>query len=131
LQYDRDPVALADVPRGRVLAFCGIGNPEPFWESLRSLGFELVGTRAFADHQDYTRRDIDELTSWARSLRPDMVITTQKDAVKLPLATLADIPLLALKIEAEIMQGSEQLEEMLDRLVEPPPADRWESQSET
>ena len=49
----------------RVAAFCGIGNPPAFAETLKRLGYDLVGLRAFADHHPYSADDLKSLSAWA------------------------------------------------------------------
>lgn len=102
-----------------VAAFCGIGNPEGFRETLRGagIGSRLVDFRAFPDHHHYTTNDLDNLARWARSLGADALITTQKDLVKIPQSDLAGIPLWTLTIRARITAGQGQLDGLLERLI--------------
>lgn len=82
----RGPVPL----RGRrVVGFAGIGRPDKFFESLAGLGVELVATRGFPDHHRYTVADLARLRGFAAHHRARLA-TTEKDAVKLPDAFLAD-----------------------------------------
>jgi tetraacyldisaccharide 4'-kinase len=66
-----------------VLAFAGIGRPEKFFDTVRSLGCNLVETRPFPDHHPYSYREAKELVdaAWALGALP---VTTAKDAVRLP-----------------------------------------------
>lgn len=64
----------------RVFAFAGLANNEQFFDSLRSAGLDLVGTRGFPDHHNYTAAD---LTSLARDANGATLVTTEKDAVKI------------------------------------------------
>jgi tetraacyldisaccharide 4'-kinase len=66
-----------------VAAFCAIGNPRAFFEHLRGDGFELLHTRAFADHHAYTSSEVEAFTSEAMRRGARLVLTTAKDAVKL------------------------------------------------
>lgn len=59
---------------GKVHAVAGIGNPERFFKSLETLGFEVI-PHAFADHHAFTADDIE----FGDSLP---VLMTAKDAVK-------------------------------------------------
>jgi tetraacyldisaccharide 4'-kinase len=104
-----------DELRGRpVAAFCGIGNPEAFADTLRRLGADLVHWRTFPDHHAYQRDDVAWLRNWATPLPHDScIVTTQKDLVKLRLTELAGRPLWALQIALQPTAGREALEAML------------------
>jgi len=64
-------------------AFCGLGNPENFWATLRKSSVDLKGTRAFADHYAYSQKDVDDLMRAATGSGAKLLLTTAKDAVKL------------------------------------------------
>lgn len=97
--------------RGKtVAAFCGLGNPEAFRQTLAQLGVQLAGWRTFRDHHDYTAQDLDELRGWIAAQSVDAVVTSQKDLVKINLEVLGERPLWALRIALEVTQGREALE---------------------
>jgi tetraacyldisaccharide 4'-kinase len=78
-----DPISRNRLRGMRLLAFCGIGRPEKFYDTLRAIGAEVVETRSFADHHRYRPSEITGIMEMAKrgGLTP---VTTEKDAVRLP-----------------------------------------------
>ena len=115
---------LDEIKQRPIAAFCGIGNPEAFRRTLTDLGANLCEFRTYADHHGYTREDIENLRRWAKALPADaMIVTTQKDLVKVRLAELAGRPLGALRIHLQAMTpgGMDALDEQLRRIVSSKP----------
>lgn len=67
----------------RVLAVAGIANPHRFARTLESLGAAVVSTSYFADHHAYSPAERQALIERARTGEL-LLVTTAKDAVKLP-----------------------------------------------
>ncbi len=105
--------------RGRpVAAFCGLGNPEAFRRTLLDLGADLRAFRTFADHHPYGRGDVEDLHRWAVDLAADgLVVTTQKDLVKVRLPRLGGRPLAALRIRLHVEAGQDALHHHLDAVL--------------
>jgi tetraacyldisaccharide 4'-kinase len=102
-------------------AFCGIGNPEAFRQTLLGLGARPGAFRTYADHHTYSREDVADLCAWGRSLPPDaLLVTTQKDLVKLRVTQLGEKPLWALRIRLELATGQDELEHKLVEVLAPP-----------
>jgi tetraacyldisaccharide 4'-kinase len=104
---DSDGVAqpIEALRRQRMFAFCGIGNPDAFFQQLKIAGGDLVGSRRFEDHHHYTRAELLECISQAKTAGAAVVLTTEKDWVKIaPIASQlpADPPLLRVSISVEI-----------------------------
>lgn len=82
-------------------AFCGVGNPQSFFEQVRGQGLTPVFTRTFPDHHNYTQADVSRLQKEALEHGVECLITTGKDAVKL--ASLAfQLPCFSLEIKIVI-----------------------------
>ncbi len=99
---------LEKLTEARVAAFCGIGNPEAFFDDLAA-----VATRAFPDHHLYTDNDIDTLARWAVASGADLLLTTRKDLVKIPHLRLDQTPLWAVDIGLEWVSGYDVVEQGL------------------
>lgn len=67
----------------RWFAFCGIAGPESFVKQLDQVGGTRVGLRAFADHHAYTKTEVRCLRAEAAAAGADVLVTTEKDWVKL------------------------------------------------
>ena len=74
---------LEELKGRRVFAFCGIANPGSFERELRALAGLYAGGRWFPDHHDYTPADVAAVRAAARAAGADVLVTTEKDWVKL------------------------------------------------
>jgi tetraacyldisaccharide 4'-kinase len=114
---DGRSTTLSGLAAAKVAAFCGIGNPEGFRRTIRPLVGSLADFRTFPDHHDYNAADVSGLECWARSLGADLALTTQKDLVKLRTQALGVVPLHALRIGLEVLEGAQHLDEALAALL--------------
>ena len=105
---------LATLSGKLVAAFCGIGNPTAFRRTLCRLDSRLAGMRSFPDHHRYSDKDLDSLAKWAGRLGSDLLVTTEKDLVKIGRSHLAERSLCALKIELVIRESQDELLDALD-----------------
>ena len=88
-------------PPARVIAFCAVGNPASFFESLQRAGFEIAAERSFADHHVYSQDEIDSIIDVAKETGAHALVTTAKDAVKLRTLSFA-LPCFVSEIEIAI-----------------------------
>lgn len=70
----------------RVVAFAGIAEPEKFFDSLSALGIHVCRTFAFPDHSRYRDSDFVKILGAASECVSGIILTTAKDAVKVPAA---------------------------------------------
>jgi tetraacyldisaccharide 4'-kinase len=77
-------VPLRDLSGIKAAAFCGIGNPDAFRADLLELGVDIVVFEPFRDHHRYSGEEIARLFRDAREAGAGCLITTEKDAVRLP-----------------------------------------------
>jgi tetraacyldisaccharide 4'-kinase len=96
-----------DIGGSRILAFCGLGNPESFYRSLLETGCDLAGFMKFRDHHRYDGDDIRRILNNHSVGRSDYIVTTLKDAVKLETIWPAEIPFYFLETVIELEREDE------------------------
>jgi tetraacyldisaccharide 4'-kinase len=86
---------IAGPPADRpAFAFAGIARPDRFFDDLEKAGWRLTGRRAFADHHRYSDREIDDVAAAAAASGAQVMLTTEKDLVRLrPRANIVSVPL--------------------------------------
>jgi tetraacyldisaccharide 4'-kinase len=74
---------LSGLENKKVFAFCGIANPESFRGTLQQAGSIIVELKSYRDHYRYSRKDMDEIADKAKRLGADLIVTTEKDMIKI------------------------------------------------
>jgi tetraacyldisaccharide 4'-kinase len=83
IDHNGTPLPLDALTGRKVVAFCGLGNPGAFFATVENLGAEIAATKAFRDHTHYTHSHIKQLITKRRFTNAEILLTTQKDYVKL------------------------------------------------
>jgi tetraacyldisaccharide 4'-kinase len=103
-------------------AISAIAVPEAFEGSLEKLGARVEIRRRFSDHHRFSRKDVDEFMQRCVERDMEIIVTTEKDAVRFPRPSSIDVPVLFLRIEVEILNGREIWDDLIHRLCHPEPA---------
>ena len=108
--FTREERPLAELRGKRVFAVAGIASPRSFETSLEDLGAAIIGRRHVADHHRYSQQEVIDIVNEAAGLGADWIVTTEKDAVRMPRVERCAVPLLYLRIEIRFNSGLEEFE---------------------
>ena len=111
---ERQPLGWLDGKR--VGAFSGIAVPESFEKFVRDLGGRIQFTRRFLDHYRFTSEDFVELFTEGIEQKVEFIVTTEKDAVRLPEGLPCAVPIYYLRLEIDIIRGAADFDEAVERI---------------
>ncbi len=100
----------------RVASFSGIAQPESFERSLVKLGGELVYAKRFADHHRFTQQEILNAINRGKKRQAEVIITTQKDAVRFPKIDRRDLPIYFMRVEIKILSGAKDFQDCVRQI---------------
>ena len=96
--------------------FCGIASPRGFEDLINRMSGEIRFRQRFLDHHRYSVDELDRMFQQAKNAGADVMVTTEKDAVRIPLNYKPVIPLFFVRMEIEIVEGFEDFEEAVENL---------------
>lgn len=120
--FSRERQPLSFLQDKWVGAISAIAVPETFEGSLEKLGARVEIRRRFSDHHRFNRKDVDKFMQRCVERDMELIVTTEKDAVRFPRPTSIDVPIYFLRIEVEILKGKEIWDDLIQRLCDPRPA---------
>ncbi len=103
-------------------AISAIAVPEAFEGSLERLGARVEIRRRFADHYRFSAKDVEKFMQRCVERDMQIIVTTEKDAVRFPRPASIDVPVYFLRIEVEILKGQEIWDDLIQRLCHSEPA---------
>jgi tetraacyldisaccharide 4'-kinase len=110
---------LTDLKGRRVGAFSGIATPESFEKFLRDLGAQVTFARRFLDHYRFGYEDFVEIFSAALEQQVEFIVTTEKDAVRIPAGLRCPVPIYYLRLEIELIHGAADFDAAVERICFP------------
>ncbi len=132
IECAHQPLHLQNVTTGEIVSLdklsgafigsiCGIAAPDSFEGGLKDLGARIEIAKRYIDHHRYTEAELRSFIS--RCIRRDleMIVTTEKDAVRFPLLGKTEVPIFFLRVEIEILSGHETWEQCVSRICKPQP----------
>ena len=93
----------------KYIAFCGIGRPQKFFDSLKKSKYNVIKEISFEDHCEYNENILDNIFLTVKENNAK-IITTEKDYVKIPLKYKKDIEVLKIKVS---FNNIDELKEIL------------------
>jgi tetraacyldisaccharide 4'-kinase len=111
---EREPLEFLE---GRkAAAISGIAVPSGFENELERLGAQLVYRKRYADHHRYSQQEIIDGINSSIKRGAEVIVTTEKDAVRFPKIERRDLPIFFLRVEIEMLSGAEDFNECIRRI---------------
>jgi len=110
----RDSVVVP--PASRVFLVTGIARPDRFEADVAAAGWEVGGTMAFRDHHPFDAADLKRIAAAAKACFAAIILTTEKDAVRLAACEPGDLPLASVPLHIGVEPADQFREWLLARL---------------
>ena len=110
------PSYLSELGPRPYFGFCGVGNPDAFFEDLKRWHVNLAGTMKFRDHHSYSQTDIQRITDAARLAGAGVLVTTEKDEQNLLNVDFGEIQVYAAAIDF-VLSSESEFDAALDRML--------------
>ncbi len=115
--FDHKKISLPNLKNQPVLAFSGIGNPDSFRNTLKDIGCNIKEFIPFPDHYYYTNSDKKDIMERALYKKVKVIITTEKDMVRINSWKKNSIPLYYLKIELKFISKFDKFKQIIKHKV--------------
>jgi tetraacyldisaccharide 4'-kinase len=127
IETTHEPLHLEDVFNGgrrplealrgtRVVALSAIADPAGFEDALERLGAHVVRSRRFLDHHPFTALEVARVIEEAHANEAALIVTTEKDAVRLPRLEVDTMPIVFLRVNVKIVRGASDFSDCVARL---------------
>jgi tetraacyldisaccharide 4'-kinase len=117
---DRESVVVPS--NSRVFVVTGIARPDRFASDILSVGWDICGAIEFRDHHRFTARDVRRIAAEAKATGSMIVLTTEKDAVRLAACDLGDLPIASVPLLVGVEPADAFGQWLLDRVHTRQPA---------
>lgn len=107
---------LSKLQGAKIVAVSAIAVPQGFEDALKQHGAEILHHKTYADHHRYTQQEIIDLINDSVERGAEAILTTEKDAVRFPLIDRRDVPIYFLRVEIEMLSGSEAFKDWIARI---------------
>jgi tetraacyldisaccharide 4'-kinase len=110
----RDSVVVPSA--SRVFLVAGIARPDRFESDIAAAGWEIAGMLTFRDHHPFSARDVKRIGAEAKAAAAAIILTTEKDAVRLNGLALGDLPIASVPLHVGLEPADRFREWLRDRL---------------
>ncbi len=100
----------------KIAALSGIAQPESFDGSLEKMGAEVVYAKHFADHHRFSQQEILNVINRGKKRQAEIIVTTQKDAVRFPKLDRRDLPIYFMRVEINIISGAKDFQDCVHQI---------------
>lgn len=114
--YNGEKVSLDFIKGKKIAAFSGIAQPESFENSLINLGGQLVYSKRYADHHRFSQQEILNVINRSKIRQAEVILTTQKDAVRISRLDRRDLRIFFMRVEIKIIDGANNFEDCLNKI---------------
>ena len=115
----RETRPLSDLEGTKVGTVSAIAVPESFEDGISKLGANIEATCRFTDHHRFTEQEIISFINCCIESNVDMIVTTEKDAVRFPRLGRMDVPIYFLRVEIGILSNEESFDHCINRICQP------------
>jgi len=114
--YSDDVQPLEFLNGMNIAAISGIARPKGFEDELVRLGAKVLYHKRYADHHRYSQQEILDCINRGIQRGAQIIVTTEKDAVRFPKIERRDLPIYYLRVEIEMLSGEEKFNEWINRI---------------
>ncbi|MGB7581181.1 MAG: tetraacyldisaccharide 4'-kinase [Sedimentisphaerales bacterium] len=110
-------IQLEELKGKKIYVFCGIANPEAFLATVGLAGANIVGSKVYDDHYNYTVNDVNDIYRDAAKSGARMMLTTEKDYNKIsqPASGEGELVLAYLAVRLQFVEGQDRIMELIER----------------
>lgn len=115
--FTRERHPLSELRDKKIVAVSGIAAPAGFEEAIEKLGGRVIHHCRYADHHRYNQQEIIDIMNESLNRQADMIVTTEKDAVRFPSLQRLDIPIYFLRVQIEMLSGEDAFQDWIARIA--------------
>ncbi len=112
----RDVLPLEALKGKKVAALSAIAVPESFLNYIRRFGGDIVYNKHFVDHHRFKEEELEDFYKNAFEKGAEYLVTTEKDAVRIPKLKDESLPFYFLRIEIKILKGQEDFNKCITQI---------------